>query len=447
MRIQLLATILCGMLVCPGLAGDDWPQFRGPTGQGVSDAGDLPIVWSEKENVAWKTRVPGRGWSSPVVSGDDVWVTTAVETAATAEEKKESLAGRKHEESLDVAKSVCFRTLCIDRVTGEVKRNVRLFEVDRPQPVHRLNTYASPTPVIEGDRLWCDFGTYGTVCLDTTTGEVLWRRDLAIDHEVGPGSSPIVFGDLLVLTRDGCDLQYVAGLDKMTGRSVWKTERPPTGMKDEFKKAFSTPLVCETATGTQMVVPGARWVVSYDPGTGEPIWWADYVKGYSLVTRPVYGDGVVYLCTTSPGHSLWAIRTDGRGHVTESHVEWVVKRQVPNKVSPVLVGSDLYMVTDTGVATCLDTRTGKARWQKRLGGNFSASPLATTGHLYFFGEDGATMVADLGDPGRAVLENRLPGQQIATPAVVGDMLLIRTDTDLWAIGRRAGVADDGAEDE
>ena len=433
MRLLFLAVVVIGVFFRPALAADDWPQFRGPTGQGMSDAEGLPIVWSEKENIAWKTPLPGRGWSSPVVTGQDIWVTSAVETAAAPEEKEQRLAGRKHEESLDVAKSVSFRTLCIDRASGKVKRNVKLFQIDRPQPIHRLNTYASPTPVIEGDHLWCDFGAFGTVCLDTTTAEILWKRDLSIVHEVGPGSSPVVFGDLLILTRDGCDRQFIAGLDKLTGKTVWRTDRPPIDLDDEFKKAFSTPLVCETATGRQMIVPGAQWVVSYDPLAGRPIWWADYVKGYSLVPRPVFGDEVVYVCTTSPGRQLWAIRTDGRGDVTETHVKWVVKRQVPNKVSPLLVGTSLYTVTDTGVVTCLDTLTGKARWQKRLDGNFSASPLATPTHVYFFSEDDGTTVIDPATPDRPVSVNRLPGQVVATPAVGGDTLLVRTETHLWGI--------------
>ena len=437
MQTRFLAVVLPGFLVWPALAADDWPQFRGPTGQGLSSAENLPVAWSENQNAAWKTPIPGRGWSSPVVSGRDVWVTTALETAAAPEEKEQRLAGRKHQESLDVAKSVSFWTLCIDRATGQVKRSVKLFQVDRPQPIHRLNGYASPTPVIESGHLWCDFGAFGTVCLDTATAKILWRRELTVDHEVGPGSSPIIQGDLLILTRDGCDRQYIAGLDKRTGKTVWKTDRPPIDMDDEFKKAFSTPLVCETSSGRQMIVPGARWVVSYDSATGEPIWWADYVKGYSLVPRPVFADGIVYVCTTSPGHQLWAIRTAGRGDVTDTHVKWIVKRQVPNKVSPLLVGTDLYTVTDTGVATCLDTLTGEARWQKRLEGNFSASPLATPTHIYFFGEDGQTTVIDPADPDHPVSKNRLPGQVIATPAVAGDTLLIRTETHLWAI-RRGG---------
>ena len=437
MQLRFLTILFLGCLVRPALTADDWPQFRGPTGQGLSNAENLPIAWSENQNVAWKTPIPGRGWSSPVVFRQNVWITTALETAASPEEKKQRLTGRKHEESLDVAKRVSFWTLCLDRSSGDVKHSTKLFEVEQPPPIHRLNGYASPTPVIESKHLWCDFGAFGTVCLDTATAKIVWQRKLPVDHEVGPGSSPIIQGDLLILTRDGCDRQYIAGLNKLTGQTVWKTDRPPIDMDDEFKKAFSTPLVCETSSGPQMIVPGARWVVSYDPSTGDPIWWAKYTKGYSIVPRPVFGNGVVYICTTSPGHQLWAIRTDGRGDVSDTHIEWTVKRQVPNKVSPLLVGADLYMVTDTGVATCLDTRTGKALWQKRLEGNFSASPLATPTHLYFFGEDGRTTVFDPADPAQPVSENRLPGQVVATPAVAGDTLLMRTETHLWAIRERA----------
>ena len=435
---RFLVVVLLGIFVRPALAADEWPQFRGPTGQGLSNAENLPVVWSENRNIAWKTPIPGRGWSSPVVSGPGVWLTSALETAPAPEERKQLLAGKKYKESLDVAKNVSFWAFCIDRDTGEVRHGVELFQVDQPQPTHQINGYASPTPVIESQRLWCDFGAFGTLCLDTSTAKILWRRELPIYHLVGPGSSPIVHGDLLILTRDGCDRQYIAGLDKLTGKTVWKTNRPPIDLDDEFKKGFSTPLVCETSSGLQMIVPGAQWVVSYDPSTGEAIWWANYVNGYSLVPRPVFGDGVVYICTTSPGHQLWAIRTDGRGDVTDTHVEWIVKRQVPTKVSPLLVGADLYTITDTGVVTCLDTRTGEARWHDRLEGNFSASPLATPTHLYFFGEDGQTTVLDRADPSRTVSENRLPGHVTATPAVAGDSLLVRTETHLWAIRRGAG---------
>ena len=431
--IRLTALLAPVLVLSAAVASDDWPQFRGPGGQGHSTAAGLPLTWSETENVAWKVAVPGRGWSSPVVLGNQVWMTTAIETAATPEERKRRLAGDKFEQVLEVAASVVLRAVCVDRTTGELVHDVELFRVDEPEPIHHLNSFASPTPVVAPGRLYCDFGTFGTACLDSATGAILWKRRLPVEHQVGPASSPILCDDLLVLVRDGCDVQYVAGLDKETGRTVWKTDRPPFDLTDEFKKASSTPLVIEAGGRRQMIVPGAQWVVSYDPATGESLWRVDYGKGYSNIPRPVFGHGLAYVCTDGPGLQIWAIRVDGRGDVTETHVAWVVKKHCPKRTSPLLVGDALYVVSDNGVAACFDARSGQSHWQRRIAGDYFASPVYADRRIHFFSDKGKTTVLAPGKEPVILAENYLEGRIVASPAFVGRTIFLRTDTHLYRI--------------
>jgi outer membrane protein assembly factor BamB len=439
--MDLRAIFMLTWLVLPAAASDDWPQFRGPSGQGLATASGLPLTWSETENVAWKVPVPGRGWSSPVVLGDQVWMTTAIETASTAEESRQKLSGLKHNEVLAIANRVSLRAICLDRTTGKLLRDVELFRVDRPEAIHQQNSYASPTPFMEPGRVWCEFGTYGTACLDAATGEILWRRRLPLEHECGPASSPVLYKDLLVLVRDGCDQQYIIALDKHTGATAWKTDRPPIQCADEFKKTFSSPLVVQTSAGEQMIVPGAQWVVSYEPATGKPIWQVEYGRGYSNISRPVFGHGMVYVITDFPGQQLWAIRADGRGNVTESHVAWKETRQVAKRSSPLLVGDELYFVSDGGVAACLDARTGKTHWRERISGNYAASPVYADGRIHFFSQEGKTTVFRPGIAPAKLAENHLDGRIVASPAFVGKAIFLRTELHLYRIEKQRPLGD------
>ena len=437
MRLGLFVLLMSGTVVRTAAAADDWPQFRGPGGEGHSPAVGLPLSWSETENVAWKVAVPGRGWSSPVVLGNHIWMTTALETAATAEEKKQRLAGKKHAETLQVAAAVSLRAICIRRDSGEPARDVELFRIDEPAEIHQLNSYASPTPVLEPGRLYCDFGTCGTACVDCATGKVLWKRRLPIDHQVGPGSSPILHEELLILVRDGCDQQYITAVDKRTGQTVWRTDRPPMDTDDEFKKAFSTPLVFRSNGKRQMIVPGAEWIVSYDPATGEQIWRVDCGRGYSNVPRPVFGHGMVYVCTEFPGQQLWAIAVDGRGDVTDTHVRWKAVKQIPKRSSPLLVGRELYVVSDGGVATCFDALTGRPHWRKRVGGNYFASPVYADGRIYLFNDEGKATLLTPGKEFVKPAENRVEGRIVASPAIADGTIILRTDTHLYRIEKDA----------
>ena len=396
-------------------AGQNWPQFRGPGGQGHSDATGLPLTWSETENVRWKTPIHDRGWSSPVVWEDQVWMTTATEDG------KRMFA------------------VCVDRDSGKILYDLKVFDVAEPEEIHAFNSYASPTPVIESGRVYVHFGTYGTKCLDTATGKTVWvRRDLHCDHYRGPGSSPIIFGDLLILQFDGFDVQYVVALDKQTGRTVWKTDRSTEfGDTDgDYRKAFSTPLVVTVDGRLQMISPSSKAVMGYVPSTGEELWKVRLV-GFSSVSRPLFGRGLTFITTGFGGPQLWAVRPDGRGIVTDTHVAWKLTKSVPSKPSLLLVDELIYMVDDRGVASCLEADSGTNVWRKRIGGDYSASPICADGRIYFFSQQGASTVISPGRQYKVLAVNKLDDGFMASPAVVGKAILLRTETHLYRIERGA----------
>lgn len=406
----------------------DWPQYRGPLGNGVSDATNVPLNWGMATNIAWKTAVPGRGRSSPILLGHRIWVSTAIEQGV-----RRTQIGS---DDMQTAEHVGLGAVCISRTDGKILWHVTLFEVDNPDPAHWFNSWATPTPVIENDRLYCDFGTYGTACLDAGTGKTVWQTRLPLDHQVGPGSSPVLHQGLLLLVRDGRDAQYVAALSKETGKTAWKTERPPIQTSSgNLKKSFCSPLVFDAAGKTQMVVPGAHWVVSYDPLSGKEHWRVRHGDGFSIGSSPVFGHGMVYFSTGCMKAQLLAVRTDGQDDVTATHIAWKSLRQIPVMSSPVLVGEELYWVSDDGMASCAEARTGQIHWQERLGGTHLATPIYAQGRLYFWGQDGKTTVVKAGTQFERLAENSLEGPLIATPAIVDGSVFLRTDTHLYRIGK------------
>lgn len=311
---------------------------------------------------------------------------------------------------------------------------ITAFEAANPEPVHWLNSWATPTPVVESGRVYCDFGAFGTVCLEAATGKVLWKKQLVIDHQVGPGSSPVLWRDRLILVRDGRDAQYVAALDKETGETLWKTDRPPIQVSSgNAKKSFSTPLVIEQGGQTQVIAPGAHWAVSYDPLTGKEIWRVRHGDGFSIGTSPAFAHGIVYFGTGCHKAQLWAVRADGHGDVTATHALWKTLRQVPVMSSPVVVGEEIYWISDDGMATCADALSGEIHWQERLGGPSMASPLAAQGRVYFFRQDATTVVVKAGKEFKRLAENALPGTLAATPAIAGRALFLRSDTHLYCV--------------
>lgn len=406
--------VACPLLILTWLvsslrAEDSWPQFRGPRGDGHSDAEGLPLTWSETEHVRWKTPISGEGWSSPVVLGSQIWLTTALEDRS-------------------------LRAIAVDRETGRVIHDVELFRPEKFAEKHGTNSYASPTPVIEAGRVYVHFGTYGTACLDTATGNIFWKNDeLKIEHQVGPGSSPVLFGDRLIVNYDGFDTRFVAAFDKQTGKVAWKKDRPaPLNEDGSINKAFSTPLVLKAGGRVQAVSPGAQKVVSYDPTTGKELWQVTY-PGFSNVPRPVFGHGLVFVGTGYMKPEMWAIRPDGTGDVTDTHVAWKFSKQAPTKSSPLLVGDELYLINDNSVATCLDAKTGKELWVQRFGGGYSASPVFADGRIYFFGEDGKSRVIQPGREYKELTLNQLDGKFMASPAIAGRAFFLRTATHLYRV--------------
>lgn len=393
------------------LAGDNWPQYRGPNGDGISDATDVPTRWSESENVRWKVKVHDKGWSSPVVWGDRVWVTTATE------------------------KGTAYFAVGLDRKTGAVVHDVRLFDEAGPKDISQYNSYASPTPAVEAGRLYAHFGSHGTACVDTATGKPVWeRRDLPCDHWRGPASSPVVYKDWLFLLFDGYDRQYVACLDKHTGKTVWQKDRAlPYPADGDLKKGFATPSVFEVGGRPQLVAPAATGTIAYDPATGDEVWRVIH-GGMNEAIRPVLAHGLIFL---NSGHTanLLAVRAGRTGDLTRDGVAWRADKVAPTRPSPLVVGDYLYMVNDNGVAFCFEARTGKKVWQERLDGKFSASPVYAAGNLYFPSENGKTSVVAASPTFNLVAENRLDAGCRASPAVAGDALFLRTMTHLYCIGK------------
>jgi len=392
------------LLLLLNLPLSDWPQFRGPTGQGHSDEQGLPLTWSETKNVRWKVAIPGRGWSSPVVQADRIWLTTAT----------------------DEGKSL--RALSIDRNSGAILQNVEIFRLKSPKLTNSKNSFASPTPVVDGERVYVHFGAYGTACL-TQSGEIVWKTRLEYDNgQHGTGGSPIVYEDLLIISCDGNDVQFVVALDKLTGKVKWKKSR-------EGYQAYSTPLVVSLPGGDQVISPGAFRAVAYEPRSGKELWQVRYGEGFSSVPRPVYGDGLVFICTGFQQPSMLAVRLDGKGDVTNSKVEWKLDRGVPLTASPLLVGNELYMVTDNGIATCVDAKTGKEYWRARVGGNHSASPIYADGRIYFLSEEGESVVIAPGQTLKHLTTNQLDGRTLASMAVSGGSIFIRSETHLYRISK------------
>jgi len=427
----MIRSLLVALAFFPAAAAAaDWPQFRGPVGDGVAAAtADPPVEWGDAKNAAWKAVVPGRGRSSPVVVGDRVFLTTAVERGVQRK--------RIGADDMQTAEHVDLGAVCLARVDGKVLWHVTLRAVDKPEPVHWLNSWATPTPVAEPGRVWCDFGAFGTWCLDTETGKIVWEKRLPIHHMVGPGSSPVLAGGRLILVRDGCDTQYVTALDKATGEAAWKTPRPSIKPpNDSMKKSFSSPLLIQAGGRTQLVSTGPHWMVSYDPATGKELWRARHGDGFSIGSCPVFGGGLLVFSTGCFKPVLVAIRPDGQGDVTASHIAWRSQKGIPVMSSPVLAGEDLYWVSDDGMATCADLKTGEARWQERLGGEHLATPILAAGRVYFWCKDGKTTVIKPGKAFEKLAENRLEGLVTATPAVVDKAIFLRTDTHLYRIEKR-----------
>jgi outer membrane protein assembly factor BamB len=409
----------------------DWPEFRGPSGDGHASAGGkllgLPLHWSETNNVKWKTEIPYKGWATPVVLGGQVWVATATEDG--------------HD----------FFAICVDEETGKIVFNEKLFHSDNPEPLGNgasMNCYATPSPVIERGRVYMHFGSFGTACLDTKTGKAIWKReDLRCRHYRGASSSPIQFENLIILTFDGADLQYHVALDKLTGKTVWKTNRsvawndenvPGQMARDgDLRKAHSTPLIVTASGRPQMLSAGAKAAYAYDPRTGDELWRVQY-PDYSTAPRPLFDGQFAFFVTGLSKNEMWAVKTDGEGDVTDSKIAWRLKTHIGKYASPLLVDGLIYTAADESFVTCLEAGTGQVVWTERIGGKYAASPIYADGRLYFFSQDGTTTVLKPGRTLEVLTKNTLADGFMASPAVDGKAFYLRTKTHLYRIEGKDG---------
>ncbi len=420
--------LLPALLLAAGAASAaaDWPEFRGPGRDGLV-AANLPVKWGEGEGVKWKREIHGLGWSTPLVAEGRIWITTATP--------------KGHQMSI----------LCLDEESGEVLLDRVFITNDNPEPLaNNLNTYASPTGVLESGRAqagrgWFSFGSYGTICLDTKTFETLWqRRDLTCSHWRGPASSLAMWEDTLVLTMEGADQQYFTALDKNTGETRWRRDRSteyndvkegiPANSGD-MRKSYSTPIFVPVGDTVQMIVNGAKACWAYDVATGEEIWQVPY-ETHSPSSRCVYSaeTGMVYINTGLGKAEVWAIRLEPgmKGNVKDSHVAWSIFQRTPKRSSPVVVDGLLFMAND-GVLSCVDAKTGEIRWAERAGGEYSASLLATKDRVYAFDETGLCTVVRAAPAFEVLAENRLDEGFMASPAVSGEALILRTKTHLYRV--------------
>lgn len=403
-------------------AAENWPEYRGPMGDGHSDAKGLPVSFSDTEHVKWKTEIHGRGWSSPVIWGSQVWVTTATEDGTE------------------------LSALCIDKETGKVLRDDVLFRVATPQFCHKFNSYASPTPAIEEGRIYVTFGSPGTACLDTKTGQKIWERtDFVCNHFRGAGSSPILWGDLLIMNFDGSDHQFIVAMDKKTGKTVWQTKRSTdyhdleadgVTVKNEgdYRKAFGTCHVHVQDGKAVLLSSGAKAHYAYEPATGREIWRMDDPEHHSAAARPVVGFGMAFIAAGFSKGQVFAVKLGGSGVLDPAKaVAWDIKKAAPNKPSLLLVDDLLYLFNDGGIVTCVEAKTGTQVWSERLGGNCSASPIYADGRIYMGNEEGKFAVLAPGREFKVLAENKFPDGFMSSPAVSGKALYLRTRTNLYRV--------------
>lgn len=406
----------------------DWPEFRGPfqdghaTAPGKTKPAGLPITWSETNNVKWKTEIPFTGWSTPVVMGKQVWLTTATTDG--------------HD----------FYAICVDADTGAIRFNEKIFHADNPEPLGdaiSMNCYATPSPVIESGRVYVHFGSYGTACLNTRNFKTLWKRtDLPCRHFRGPSSSPIIYKDLLILTLDGVDLQYHVALNKFTGETIWKTNRTAVWHDEneqgkpmregDLRKSHSTPVVVNAGGKPLMLCPGAKAAYGYDPRNGHELWKVSY-NDYSTAPRAVFDGTRAFFITGGTLKEMWAVKVDGQGDVTETGVAWKSKSHIGRYASPLLIEGLLYVVADENYITCFEPATGQVVWAERIPGRYAASPVYADGRIYVFNQQGVGTVIKPGRAFEIIGTNSLADGFMASPAVSGKSFFLRTRTHLYRV--------------
>lgn len=417
--LSILPSILCFGFLGSRTYGD-WPEFRGPNQNGALSELRLPTEWSESKNVIWFSPTKGLGWSSPVISKDKIFF-----TASFSEKVSESNA--------DLSGAQSLKLLCLDANNGKLVFEKTLLEQPATAPsIHKKNSHASPTPLLHEGKLYVHFGHQGTVCTDLD-GNIVWSN---CEHSYPPthgnGGSPIVVNDLLILTCDGGDTPYTLALDLKTGNERWRT---PRGITTERPFSFCTPQLITVGNQQQIISPGSDIVQSISPIDGSVIWSVRY-EGFSVIPRPLYHKGLVYISTGYMTPKLLAIDPTGKGDTTKTHLKWTYKGGVPNTPSFVAAGDQILLVSDAGIAASVDAITGKENWKKRIGGNYSASLVLVDDKLYFQGETGEAIVFRVGSELEEIARNSLPGRIFSSYAVIGNDWIIRAEGGVYRIGNR-----------
>ena len=398
---------------------DNWTHFRGSNMDGHALVEKAPTQWSDTENVVWKVPVKGLGWSSPVVYGKQVWLTSAEED------------GTK------------FYTFCFDLESGKLLDEKTIFTSEEPQRIHSTNSYATPTPCIEKGFVYVHYGSFGTACINTDNFEVVWKRDdMPCEHMQGPASSPILYKNMLIVHLEGTKDPYVVALDKNTGETIWKSVRPADiydPLEPVYRKSYQTPIVVNVNGKELLISNSAYMCFAHDVNTGEVVWTVTY--GYdSTVSQPLFWNGLVFVNSgwifedNKPYFTRqFAIDPTGTGDVTETHVKWVYEDEVPQIPTPVIVDGLMYMVHDRGMVTCLDAMSGNVAWKEKLKGNFNASPIYAAGNIYFINVKGECTIVKPGKTFQKVAENSIGETVKAIPAFVGDKMVLRTQKHLFLI--------------
>lgn len=413
---RFVATIAF-LLLASVIVRADWPQFRGPTQQGISEAKGLPIEWGPEKNVAWKVPVPGKGWSSPVVTDGKIYLTTAVPQGS----------GEKSELSL--------RTLCLNSKSGETiwDREVFRHPGSKVPGGHSKNSHASSTPFVESGKIYVHFGHLGTARLNATDGAIDWvNSELGYSPVHGNGGSPVLFENKLIFAIDGSDRQEVVALAAESGKVAWRT---PRNTKSDKQFSFCTPLLWQINGTTQVVTQGSNVVTSLDPTTGAELWRVAF-KGYSVVPRPVAANGMIFMSTGYDNGKVLALKPTGTGDITSSAIAWQAAKNAPYNPSMICVDGLLYAVSDSGIASCWDAQTGEVIWSERVPEKYSSSLLYAEGRLYLQSEEGTGTVLKAGRTFETLATNKLGERSLASYAVDGSALIIRTEKNLYRIEKK-----------
>lgn len=396
---------------------EDWPRFRGPTGQGISSETKLPTSWSKDDNIAWKTAIPGAGWSSPVVYGDRVFVTSTTDEGQSC------------------------HVICVDRLSGKILWNTRVFQQE-VRKKRAENSYATPTPTTDGRRVYAVFSSGKMAAVDLD-GTIAWINDeVKFYGHHGLAASPILYGDLVIMAYDGSsdgpdnkvgwkipwDQAVLLAVHTASGEVRWR------GKRGQSRLGHVTPNLLHQGDADQIISGAGDVVQGFDPASGQLI-WSIYSKGEGVTPSIVIGDGLIFSCSGFEDPTIRVIRSGGKGDVTESHLVWEQKKGVPSLASMIYVDPHIYSVTDKGVVTCFLAASGELVWQDRIGGKHSASPIYADGKIYFLSEEEGESVVIVAGPKLKVLARNLIGEKCkASPAASRGNLFIRSQQHLFCIG-------------